>query len=169
MKHGVGALETGLQPGSAILLSSPSQRQESAMTPTQVRLVQSSFALVAPIAPQAAGLFYAHLFEADPSLRHLFKGDMAAQGDRLMQMIGAAVGLLSQPERLMPVLRQLGARHQGYGVVSAHYDTVGAALLKTLSQGLGEAFTPEVREAWAAMYQVVAQTMQEAAVDAVAA
>lgn len=136
------------------------------MTPNQVQLVQSSFALVAPIAPQAAVLFYANLFEADPSLRQLFKGDMAAQGERLMQMIGAAVGLLNQPERLMPVLRGLGARHQGYGVRSSHYDTVGGALLKTLGQGLGDAFTPAVQGAWAAMYTVVAQTMQEAAVEA---
>lgn len=136
------------------------------MTPAHVQLVQSSFALVAPIAPQAADLFYRHLFDADPSLRQLFKGDMAAQGERLMQMIGAAVGLLDQPARLMPVLRSLGARHQAYGVRRTHYDTVGAALLKTLAQGLGEAFTPQVRDAWAAMYQVVAQTMQEAAVQA---
>ena len=133
------------------------------MTPSQVQLVQSSFALVAPIAPQAAVLFYDNLFEADPSLRQLFKGDMATQGDRLMQMIGAAVGLLNQPERLMPVLRSLGARHEAYGVRATHYDTVGAALLKTLGQGLGDAFTPAVHAAWTAMYQVVAQTMQESA------
>jgi len=129
----------------------------------QVYLVRSSFALVQPIAPQAAALFYGNLFDADPSLRSLFRGDMLQQGERLMTMIGSAVGLLDKSEVLLPVLRKLGARHAGYGVVDAHYATVGSALLLTLEQGLGDAFTPEVRAAWTAMYGIVSRTMVEAA------
>lgn len=139
------------------------------MQTQQIQLVRSSFALVQPIASQAADLFYQHLFAADPSLRTLFRGDMAHQGQRLMTMIGSAVGLLDKSAALLPVLRNLGARHGGYGVVDAHYATVGNALLLTLQQGLGDAFTPEVREAWAALYGVVARTMKEGAREAVAA
>ena len=133
------------------------------MNTQQADLVRSSFALVQPIAPQAAALFYANLFEADPALRGLFTGDMDQQGVRLMSMIGAAVGMLDRPATLLPVLRKLGARHAGYGVTDTHYGTVGAALLKTLDQGLGDAFTPDVREAWTVLYGVIASTMQEAA------
>jgi len=133
------------------------------MTPQQIQLVRDSFTQVAPIAAEAATMFYNNLFAADPSLRALFRGDMAAQGERLMGMIGSAVGLLERPHALLPVLRNLGARHAGYGVQAAHYDTVGAALLQTLEQGLGAAFTPAVREAWATMYGLVARTMIEAA------
>lgn len=133
------------------------------MQDLQIRLVRDSFALVQPIATQAAALFYDHLFVADPSLRALFRGDMVNQGERLMTMIGGAVRLLDKPDALMPVLRSLGARHVGYGVVEAHYATVGGALLLTLEQGLGEAFTPEVRAAWTEMYGVVSSTMIEAA------
>lgn len=125
-------------------------------------LVRNSFALVQPIAAQAAAIFYNHLFAADPSLRALFRGDMVHQGERLMTMIGSAVGLLDKPQVLLPVLRNLGARHGSYGVVDTHYATVGGALLLTLEQGLGDAFTPEVREAWTAMYGVVSRTMIEA-------
>jgi hemoglobin-like flavoprotein len=139
------------------------------MPPQQIHDVRASFALVAPIADQAAALFYDHLFAADPSLRHLFKSDLAHQGERLMAMIGAAVGLLDQPARLVPVLRALGQRHAGYGVQPAHYDTVGAALLRTLRDGLGAAFTPDVEAAWGAMYALVAREMQEAAQAVVAA
>jgi hemoglobin-like flavoprotein len=85
-----------------------------------------------------------------------------------MTMIGSAVGLLDKPEVLLPVLRNLGARHGGYGVQDAHYATVGGALLLTLEQGLGEAFTSEVREAWTAMYGVVSSTMIEASREPVA-
>lgn len=127
------------------------------------QLVKESFDLVEPIAPQAAELFYAKLFALDPSLQHLFKGDMVAQGEKLMKMIGVAVGLLDKPQLLIPALQSLGRRHADYGVRDEHYDTVGTALLSTLEQGTGVAFTPEVREAWIDVYGVIARTMKEAA------
>ena len=133
------------------------------MTPVQITHVRRSFALIEPIAPQAAALFYENLFTADPSLRQLFKGNMAQQGTRLMTMIGAAVDLLDEPETLTPTLRKLGARHVNYGVRDEHYDTVGGALLKTLKQGLGTAYTDDVHAAWVALYRVVSATMMDAA------
>jgi nitric oxide dioxygenase len=133
------------------------------MTPRQIALVQESFAKVVPIADTAAGLFYGKLFELEPSLRPLFKGDLKAQGRKLMQLIGAAVAGLRDLGSLVPAVQALGKRHAGYGVQTAHYATVGAALLWTLGQGLGEDFTPEVKDAWAITYGVLAKTMQDAA------
>ena len=43
------------------------------------------------------------------------------------------------------------------------FQPVGAALLSTLKKGLGENFTSEAREAWTAVYGVVADTMKEGA------
>jgi len=129
----------------------------------QITLVRSTFALVGPIAGDAAALFYDNLFRADPALRHLFKGDMTQQGQRLMTMIGSALKLLDRPAALLPVLRSLGARHAGYQVMPQHYDTVGAALILTLEQGLGAAFTAEARAAWVELYGVIARTMLEGA------
>ena len=126
-----------------------------------IRLVQGSWAQVVPIAEQAAELFYGNLFVQDPSLIPLFRGNMRVQGQKLMSMIGAAVGKLNDLDTLVPVLRGLGQRHTGYGVQPKHYGTVGAALLKTLEQGLGDAFTAEVRTAWIEVYALVAQTMQQ--------
>jgi hemoglobin-like flavoprotein len=133
------------------------------ITPTQKRLVQDSFGLVVPIAPTAAALFYQRLFEIDPTLRPMFKGDIGEQGKKLMQALALAVKSLDRPEALMPVLQDLGRRHAKYGVADAHYDTVGAALIWTLEKGLGERFTADVREAWVAVYQAVATTMKVAA------
>lgn len=130
------------------------------MTPTQVQLVQQTFEDVRPIAAAAATLFYDRLFTLDPSLRPLFKGDMEAQGRKLMQALAMAVGGLKTPEAILPAVSALGARHRGYGVQPEHYDTVGAALLWTLEQGLGQGFTPDVREAWAAAYGMLAGAMQ---------
>jgi hemoglobin-like flavoprotein len=132
-----------------------------------VQLVQQSWNKVRPIAAQAAQLFYRNLFVRDPALRQMFRGDMEQQGQRLMQMIGMAVGRLDDLDMLLPVLRSLGERHNGYGVQRAHYDTVGAALLETLEQGLGEAFTPQVRQAWTEVYGVIVSVMTEPAAEAV--
>lgn len=140
------------------------------MTPHQIHLIRSSFEPLKPMAANVAEAFYRQLFARDPALRALFRsGDMHEQGERLMQMLGAAIDLLDRPGALIPVLLRLGQRHNGYGVVTAHYDSVGAALLDTLAAGLGDRFTAEVREAWTTMYGLVARKMQEGAVAAVLA
>jgi hemoglobin-like flavoprotein len=133
------------------------------LTDTQKVLVQQSFAAIVLIADDAASLFYRRLFELDPALERMFKGDMAEQRRKLMQMLTAAVKGLDRLEQLVPVVEDLGRRHAGYGVADAHYDTVGAALLWTLEKGLGQAFTPEVQDAWVAVYGLLAGTMKNAA------
>jgi len=138
------------------------------MTPEQAVLVKNTWGMVMPIAPKAAELFYGKLFELDPSLKPLFKGDMTEQGDKLMKMINTAVNGLDRLEAIVPAVQQLGVRHVAYGVKDGHYDTVGAALLWTLEAGLADAFTDEVKDAWATVYSVLADTMKTAAADAAA-
>ena len=133
------------------------------MTPHQIQLIRQSFALVEPRAELVALVFYQRLFALDPSLRPLFRTNIDEQGQKLMQMLGVAVALLEQPFALVPSLEALGRRHAGYGVEDRHYDTVGEALLDTLAECLGSAFTPEVLDAWAALYAVVANAMQRGA------
>lgn len=135
------------------------------MTPKQATLVKNSWAMVLPISDQAAELFYGRLFEMDPDLKPLFKGNMKEQGAKLMKMIGTAVNGLDRMEEIIPAVQQLGKKHVAYGVVDAHYDTVGGALLWTLETGLGDNFTPDVREAWASVYGALATTMKEAAAE----
>jgi len=136
------------------------------MTPEQINLVQGTWTKVVPISDTAAALFYGKLFELDPSLKPLFKGDMKAQGKLLMTMIGTAVNGLNRLERIVPAVQDLGRRHVKYGVKDQHYDTVAAALIWTLGQGLGERFTPDVKEAWVDAYTVLATTMKDAAAQA---
>ncbi len=133
------------------------------MDSRQIALVQNSFAQIAPAAGKVADLFYARLFQLDPSLRPMFGSDMRKQKQALIATLKFAVLSLTRPDELVPAVQALGRRHAGYGVQPRHYDTVAAALLWTLEQGLGDAFTPEVRAAWVATYTLLAQTMQEAA------
>lgn len=133
------------------------------MTKEQQALIRDSFAKVAVNAEEVAAMFYGRLFELDPALRPLFKGELAEQGRKLMAMIGTAVANLHQLEAVVPAVQRLGERHAGYGVKDADYDTVGAALLWTLGQWLGDGFTPALRDAWGTCYATLAGVMKKAA------
>lgn len=133
------------------------------MTPQQIDLVQASWKQVLPVAETAAQMFYGRLFFLDPSLRPLFRGDLREQGRKVMAMMSYTVNGLTRLDVLLPAVRALGRRHVAYGVRAEHYYTVGAALLWTLEQGLGDAFTAQVRDSWVAAYSVLANTMREAA------
>ena len=132
------------------------------MTPEQKRLVQNSFEQVAPISELAASIFYDRLFELNPRLRQLFKGDLQEQGRKLMQMLGVVVKGLDRLDELIGAAQALGRRHVAYGVKDQDYETVGAALLWTLGKGLGAAFTPDVKAAWMAAYKLLSATMKSA-------
>ena len=133
------------------------------MTPEKIALVRSSWQQVRPISDSAAKLFYGQLFELDPSLRSMFRGDMVEQGRKLMTMINMVVMSLDNLVPLLGAVEDLGRRHVGYGVTEAHYDTVGSALLWTLGKGLGEQFTPTVEAAWTEAYTTLASAMKQAA------
>lgn len=139
------------------------------MTPEQVKLVQSSFKQVEPIADQAADLFYGRLFEIAPQVRPLFPNDMSEQKMKLMSMIGTAVNNLHQVEKIIPAVQELGRKHVGYGVTTEQYKPVGEALIWTLEKGLGDAFTPDVKEAWVTTYQTLEKVMTDAASEVIPA
>lgn len=140
------------------------------MDAQSIELVRASFPKVAAIAPQAARLFYGRLFDLDPSVERLFNPSrMKSQGTKLMTALAFVVAHLDRPGKLLPVASDMALRHVGYGVRREHYIPVGEALLWTLEQGLGEAFTPELRAAWAEAYVMLASVMTEAAYPEMAA
>jgi hemoglobin-like flavoprotein len=139
----------------------PVPRRRNVFTTKQKELVQASFASLQVGTEGVAALFYTHLFRLDASLRAMFTGDQVAQRKKLGQMLATVVKGLDRPEQLMLVVRELGWRHASYGVTEAHFDTVGTALLLTLEEGLGAAFTADVAAGWGAVYGFLAETMKE--------
>ena len=132
------------------------------MTPYQIELVQTTWMKVLPIKETAAKLFYGRLFELDPALRPLFKTNIESQEHKLVVMLSTAVAGLSRLDQLVPAVRSLGKRHVAYGARERDYDTVAGALLWTLEKGLGDAFTPAVKEAWTQAYMTLASVMKDA-------
>ena len=133
------------------------------LSATQVAELRRSWDLVGPMADEAAQLFYARLFELDPSLRTLFHVEPAVQRRKLMDALAFVVTYADKPNDLLPMLAALGERHVRYGVRAEHYATVGQALLWTLDQGLGALHTTGARDAWVATYELVATTMRDGA------
>lgn len=142
------------------------------ITDQHKQLIRESWRLVVPIADTAADLFYRKLFELKPEYRSLFQGDMASQKRKLVAMLSFIVRSLDWPDEawrdevdiendLFLVVLALGRRHtELYRVPDESYAAVGEALLWTLDYGLGKAFTPQVREAWALVYRLVSMTMK---------
>lgn len=133
------------------------------MTPAEVNLVKRTWTRVIPIKETAAGLFYNKLFELDPTVKPMFKGDIKEQGAKLMATLNVVVESLDKLDEVVPVAQALAVRHVAWGVKPEHYDTVGAALLWTLEQGLGDGFTADVKQAWTRAYTTLAGAMKSAA------
>lgn len=122
-------------------------------------LVQMSLKNIAPIADQIGATFYARLFETHPELRPLFAEDIAPQSKKLVQMLAMVVNGLHRLNALKPAIEDLARRHEDYGVVPEHYPVVGKTLIWALEQGLGDAFTPDVKRAWIIAYRTLSRTM----------
>ena len=133
------------------------------MTPEQKKLIRDSFRRLLAEPDETAALFYARLFEQEPALRPMFQRGMKQQGRKFMDMMDAILSCLDRLDQVVPLLWQMGKRHGGYGVETAHYAMVGAALVWTLEERLGTAFTPETRAAWTELYGLISATMQQAA------
>jgi hemoglobin-like flavoprotein len=129
------------------------------MTKEQIAFVQASWSNVLPIAKEAGLLFYQKLFAAAPGVRHLFNQDINEQAGKLVTMLGYIVTRLPQMDSLLPDVRRLGAKHAAYGAEPAHYEVVGQCLMATLKEGLGEAWTPEVQDAWITAYNTLKNVM----------
>ena len=133
------------------------------MTPEEIRLVRSSWSMVAERADAFTARFYEHLFIIDAGAAKLFTGvDMSVQQWKLAQTLGVVVQALDDLDTLLPAVAALGRRHTRYGVRHHHFDSVGAALLQAFVDTLGPRFTPAVRAAWMQAYSLVATEMQKA-------
>lgn len=135
------------------------------MTEDQIAVLQQSFSRAARRADELVDTFYALLFRSAPSLRAMFPEDLAAQKKKLGTALSATVRLVDRPDILVPNLKALGARHDGYGVKAAHYALVGAALIGALERVLGAEFTQEVRTAWVDAFAFIKATMLEGVVE----
>lgn len=132
------------------------------MTPSQIKLVRSSFDQLAPDADLIADLLCARLFQLDPTLRSLLPNDLQRAKAEMIRCLTAVMSNLDQPTRWQETVRLNGKQSAFYGICTRHYELFGTALIWTLEKGIGEKFTFDVLEAWVAFYSVLTRTLQSA-------
>jgi hemoglobin-like flavoprotein len=133
------------------------------MTPEQVDLIRKSFDALWPVRRKLADVFYSRFFELAPDARALFPQDIARQQLKLMDMIAAIVGALDQREIFQSIISYSGRQHAQFGVQRTHFVAFGKALIWSLEQQFGTAFTPELKQAWTMLYNAVQNEMTRAA------
>ncbi len=130
------------------------------MEPTQIKLLQQTFKKIEPVATETGELFYARLFEMDPSMRQLFKGDLKTQARMVMTAIGLTIKGLDQPEAVKVTLQEIGQRHIGYGAIPNDFDMFGAALMWAFRQSVPDEWTDDVETAWVQAFEFIRQNMK---------
>jgi hemoglobin-like flavoprotein len=133
------------------------------MTDLKILAVKNTWSYIIFQAEEVGQLFYNKLFELDPSLRQLFRGNIEQQGKKLMDMLTMIISRLQRLEDIEKEVKALGHRHVGYGTKPEHYQSVGKALLWALENSLEEQWNEETRQAWTEAYNVMANTMLEGA------
>ena len=133
------------------------------MTPEQINLITQSFDKMWPIRQNLAIQFCDRFFEMDPDARRLFPNDMERLRLKLMDTIAAIVGALENRALLQSIVGHTARHHARFGVSASQYASFGEALIWSLEQQLGPAFTADLRQAWIELYQTVQAEMMRAA------
>lgn len=133
------------------------------MTEQTIQQIESSFNLLAPRGEELVQRFYALLFARNPQVRGMFPSDLTQQQQKLLASLMLVVRNIRTPEKLMQPLREMGARHAGYGVQNSHYAVVRDTLLEVMSEMAGAAWNTTLTQAWTEALNTVATIMQEGA------
>ena len=157
---------------AALDLVSPPVEVDAPLDDRDIELVQTTFAKVAAVGPEAAGrILFGHIFRIAPEAKALFSfaqdeetmwlpgSRLEKHGARVVSTVATAVSLLKDLDTLVPVLQKLGLQHVGYKVLPPHYDVVGQAFIATLDDALQTEFTEAVKNAYLKVWNIVQTTM----------
>ncbi len=134
---------------------------ESLKLDDETLMVGISFARMMPRVDELVSNVYERLFTLDPAARPLFPENMAAQKEKLAHALKLSIEGLRAPEKLVPVLQDLGRRHAAYGVTAANFDTLGVALLGAVSDVDAACWSEQLASAWRSAYAFLASAMRQ--------
>ncbi|WP_413366137.1 NO-inducible flavohemoprotein [Lysinibacillus sp. 3P01SB] len=103
--------------------------------------------------------FYKNMFEAHPELLNIFNHTNQRRGrqpNALANTVYAAAVHIDNLEAIVPAVMLIAHKHRSLGILPEHYPIVGEHLLGAIKEVLGNAATPEIIDAWAQAYGVIA-------------
>jgi nitric oxide dioxygenase len=139
--------------------------EEKKLTPTEIKSIQRTFEMVAPLADTFALIFYDRFYHLEPAGQELFHIDMALQREKLMQMLAFIVRGLDKPDSFVGELREMGLRHASYRVEPGHYPILIEAIIYSLEECLGGKVTDEMKAAWRKALTIISEIMMVGAND----
>lgn len=130
------------------------------ITSTDVKLMQASWIVLAPNSMALATKFYNDLFDENPGLIHMFKGDMDKQAEKLMYTLGFLITNLERLDEIVKSVEELGRMHaKSYKVQPEHYPIVKNKLIDTIQHFMKEEWTEDHQSAWYKVISLVERTM----------
>jgi hemoglobin-like flavoprotein len=127
----------------------------------EIKLIQYSFTTLTAKSKKVGEKFYKRLFESNPDISKLFKGDMKEQAGALMRMVKTVVEGLNHPQIIIPAIQDLGRRHNEYGVTPEQYKIFGECLISTIEDEMANDFNSATKKAWQKLYDILADEMKE--------
>jgi len=125
------------------------------MTAQGFDTIRNTYAALAPHTDVLADRFFARLFAAQPVLRALLPRDHWQRSHDLMALLGMVVTSGNRPEGIQHALMDFGAKAQRAGIMPQQYGLARQALLDSMRDVLGAAWTEEIETDWTDLLNTV--------------
>ena len=135
------------------------------LTKAQIETIKATTPVVKEHGNTVTSVFYKNLLDEKPQLNEVFNQGNQFNGHQAKALAGAVLSYASNIDNLdvlTSAIERITQKHASLFIQPDQYQVVGEYLLKAFATVLGAAFTPEIREAWAAAYGQLAQIMIEA-------
>ena len=122
--------------------------------------VQDSFSQIEDATkPKIIRVLLDRMFELDESLKKLFKKDTRDQRKKTLKALIFTIENLRDADTVGPYLKNTAIKLAEHGFKKSDYKTFGTALIFSISAGLGDDFTPRIKNAWIIVYDVISEIM----------
>ncbi|MFK7797730.1 MAG: NO-inducible flavohemoprotein [Aureispira sp.] len=132
------------------------------MNPKTIAIVQSTAPVLKEYGEQITRTFYKRMFEGNPEMKNIFNMTHQKKGEQPKVLANAIFQYAQHIDRLEVLASRVNAiahKHASLAITPAMYAIVGKHLLAAIAEVLGAAATPEIINAWAEAYQVLADIL----------
>lgn len=134
------------------------------LTQAQEQIIETTAPVVAEHLDAITQRFYPLMFERYPEVASLFNQAHQQDGGQPRALAGAIlayVKLRQTPETARQTLETVVNKHVSLDIQPDQYPIVGECLMAAIGEVLGEAVTPDVADAWTALYNELAGLLIE--------
>ncbi|KAG5857635.1 x globin [Anguilla anguilla] len=141
----------------------------------QIEMIKESWKVIQEDIAKVGIIMFVRLFETHPECKDVFflfrdvedlerlrtSKELRAHGLRVMSFIEKSVARLDQLERLDQLALELGKSHYRYNAPPKYFGYVGAEFICAVQPILKDNWTPELEEAWKALFMYVTSIMKQ--------